>query len=67
VRAARLVAAVVVVLAVAGSAAAGPPGQWTKLPGTVINFAEPVPTAQTITVQCALCPPGVSDPTRGCP
>ena len=40
-RAARLVAAVVVVLAVAGSAAAGPPGQWTKLPGTVINFAEP--------------------------
>jgi hypothetical protein len=41
VRAARLVAAVVAVLAVAGSAAAGPPGQWTKLPGTVINFAEP--------------------------
>jgi hypothetical protein len=41
VRAVRLLAAVVVVLAVAGSAAAGPPGQWTKLPGTVINFAEP--------------------------
>jgi hypothetical protein len=41
VRAVRLVAVVVVVLAVAGSAAAGPPGQWTKLPGTVINFAEP--------------------------
>lgn len=40
-RAVRLVAAVVAVLAVAGSAAAGPPGQWTKLPGTVINFAEP--------------------------
>ena len=40
-RAVRLVAVVVVVLAVAGSAAAGPPGQWTKLPGTVINFAEP--------------------------
>jgi hypothetical protein len=40
-RAVRLVAALVVVLAVAGSAAAGPPGKWTKLPGTVINFAEP--------------------------
>jgi len=41
VRAVRFAVAVVVVLAVAGSAAAGPPGQWTKLPGTVINFAEP--------------------------
>ena len=29
------------VLALAGSAAAGPPGQWTALPGTVVNFAEP--------------------------
>jgi hypothetical protein len=29
--------------------------------------AAPVPTAQTITVQCALCAAGVSDPTRGCP
>jgi hypothetical protein len=27
----------------------------------------PVPTSQTITVQCALCAAGVSDPTRGCP
>ena len=22
-------------------AGAGPPGQWTRLPGTVVNFAEP--------------------------
>ncbi|MGH3133210.1 MAG: carboxypeptidase-like regulatory domain-containing protein [Gaiellaceae bacterium] len=29
------------VLVVAASAAAGPRGQWTRLPGTVINFAEP--------------------------
>jgi hypothetical protein len=28
-------------LAVAAPAAGGPPGQWTRLPGTVINFAEP--------------------------
>ena len=28
-------------LALAASSAAGPPGQWTRLPGTVINFAEP--------------------------
>jgi hypothetical protein len=41
VRAVRLAVAVIVLLAVVGSAAAGPPGQWTKLPGTVINFAEP--------------------------
>ncbi len=34
-------AAAVVVLAVASTAAAGPRGQWTRLPGTVINFAEP--------------------------
>lgn len=34
-------AAVVAVLGLAGSAGAGPPGQWTRLPGTVINFAEP--------------------------
>jgi hypothetical protein len=31
----------VVLLAVAAPAAAGPPGQWTRLPGTVVNFAEP--------------------------
>jgi hypothetical protein len=29
------------VLALATSAGAGPRGQWTRLPGTVINFAEP--------------------------
>ena len=33
--------AAVVVLVAAASAAAGPRGQWTPLPGTVINFAEP--------------------------
>ena len=32
---------IVLVLAVAASASAGPRGQWTRLPGTVINFAEP--------------------------
>ncbi len=32
---------VVVLLAVAAPSAAGPPGQWTRLPGTVVNFAEP--------------------------
>jgi hypothetical protein len=32
---------VVLVLALAASASAGPRGQWTRLPGTVINFAEP--------------------------
>ena len=31
----------VLLLAVAASASAGPRGQWTRLPGTVINFAEP--------------------------
>ena len=31
----------VLLVAVTGSAHAGPPGQWTRLPGTVINFAEP--------------------------
>src|SRR5215475_9293673 len=31
----------VVVLGFAGHAAAGPPGQWTRLAGTVVNFAEP--------------------------
>jgi hypothetical protein len=30
-----------VVLAVAATAQGGPPGQWTRLPGTVVNFAEP--------------------------
>ena len=38
----RLVACtIVLVLALAASASAGPRGQWTRLPGTVINFAEP--------------------------
>jgi hypothetical protein len=32
---------VVAALTLAASAAAGPRGQWTRLPGTVINFAEP--------------------------
>src|SRR5262245_65851219 len=40
-RAVRVLAALVVVLAAAGSAAGGPPGSWTRLPGTVVNFAEP--------------------------
>jgi hypothetical protein len=31
----------VLVLVVAAGAQAGPRGQWTRLPGTVINFAEP--------------------------
>lgn len=29
------------VLVLAGSAPAGPPGQWSRLPGAVVNFAEP--------------------------
>ena len=33
--------AIVVALILAGSASGGPRGQWTRLPGTVINFAEP--------------------------
>src|SRR5262245_25700596 len=40
-RAVRVLAALVVVLGFAGHAAAGPPGQWTRLAGTVVNFAEP--------------------------
>jgi hypothetical protein len=40
-RTVRILFAVLVVLVVTGSAAAGPPGQWTRLPGTVVNFAEP--------------------------
>ena len=40
-RAVRVVVALAAVLAAAGSAAAGQPGQWTRLPGTVVNFAEP--------------------------
>ena len=36
-----LASLVVLVLAVASSAQAGPRGQWTRLPGTVLNFAEP--------------------------
>ena len=34
-------ASIVSLLVLAASSAAGPPGQWTRLPGTVINFAEP--------------------------
>src|SRR4249919_220060 len=38
----RFVAAAIVVgLVVAVPAEAGPRGQWTRLPGTVVNFAEP--------------------------
>ena len=40
-RVVRVLAALLVVFAVSASAQAGPPGQWTRLPGTVINFAEP--------------------------
>lgn len=40
-RVARVAAAALTVLAVAATAQAGPHGQWTRLPGTVINFAEP--------------------------
>ena len=40
-RAVRVVVAGLGLLLVIGSAQAGPPGQWTRLPGTVINFAEP--------------------------
>jgi hypothetical protein len=36
-----IAASIVVVLVLAAASAAGPPGQWTRLPGTVINFAEP--------------------------
>ena len=32
---------VVLVLGLSASASAGPRGQWTRLPGTVLNFAEP--------------------------
>jgi len=32
---------ITVLLAVAAPAAGGPPGQWTRLPGTVVNFAQP--------------------------
>ncbi|MGH3128379.1 MAG: hypothetical protein ACRDPX_10700, partial [Gaiellaceae bacterium] len=37
----RLFLASLVVLVLVPSAQAGPRGQWTRLPGTVINFAEP--------------------------
>lgn len=37
----RAIALVVAVLVVTVPAAAGSPGAWTRLPGTVINFAEP--------------------------
>lgn len=40
-RAVRISIAVLVLLAISGSASAGTPGQWTRLPGTVVNFAEP--------------------------
>jgi hypothetical protein len=33
--------AIVLALALAASAAGGPRGQWTRLPGTVVNFAQP--------------------------
>ncbi|MDH4103591.1 MAG: hypothetical protein OEV29_09445 [Thermoleophilia bacterium] len=37
----RAVLAIAAMLALAVPAAAGPPGSWSRLPGTVINFAEP--------------------------
>jgi hypothetical protein len=37
----RILIASLALLALAASAQAGPPGQWTRLPGTVLNFAEP--------------------------
>ena len=37
----RAIVVALVVLGVATTAQAGPRGQWTRLPGTVINFAEP--------------------------
>ena len=40
-RVVRVAAAALTLLAVAATAQAGPRGQWTRLPGTVINFAEP--------------------------
>jgi hypothetical protein len=40
-RTVRVAAAALTVLALAATAQAGPRGQWTRLPGTVINFAEP--------------------------
>src|SRR5262245_36718169 len=40
-RVVRVSVVALVLLAVSGSASAGPPGQWTRLPGTVVNFAEP--------------------------
>jgi hypothetical protein len=40
-RAARAATLGLVVLAIAATAHGGPPGQWTRLPGTVVNFAEP--------------------------
>jgi hypothetical protein len=36
-----LVTAAVVALVVSATAVAGAPGSWTRLPGTVVNFAEP--------------------------
>ena len=40
-RVACVVIAAFAVLAVGATAQAGPRGQWTRLPGTVLNFAEP--------------------------
>jgi hypothetical protein len=37
----RVLVASLAVLVLASSAQAGPRGQWTRLPGTVLNFAEP--------------------------
>jgi hypothetical protein len=37
----RVLLASLVLLVLVSSAQAGPRGQWTRLPGTVINFAEP--------------------------
>jgi hypothetical protein len=40
-RVVRFAAALLIVLGIAATAQAGPRGQWTRLPGTVVNFAEP--------------------------
>src|SRR5262245_44803138 len=40
-RRAMVTVAAVVGLAACASAQAGAPGSWTRLPGTVLNFAEP--------------------------
>lgn len=40
-RAVLAVTTATIVFLVAGGASAGPPGQWSRLPGSVVNFAEP--------------------------